>query len=109
LAQLLILIKLPFPHPREPLIEAKMEGLRRKGMDPFRGYLLPEAVDRWRKTLQGLIGGQDRGVVLLLDRRLIDRNYGELFLKGLPLKPIICKSKGMVMRGIERCLGEESS
>jgi len=44
-------------------------------------------------------------VVLLLDRRLIDRAYGKLFLKGLPLKPVICNSQEMVMREIERWLG----
>ncbi len=104
LARLLILVKLPFPHPQEPLVEAKMEDWRKKGMDPFRSYLLPEVIDRWRRTLQGLMGGQDKGVILLLDRRLIERDYGELFLKGFPHKPVICGDEMMVMREIERWL-----
>lgn len=103
--RILILVKLPFPNLREPLVAARMKKLDKEGIDPFQSYLVPETITRLRRTLRAMINSPEKGVVLLLDRRLIDRAYGKLLLKGLPLKPIICNSQEMVMREIEGWLG----
>lgn len=76
-----VIDKLPFPVPSDPLVRARSEGLR----DPFTQYSLPVAVLRLRQGFGRLIRGRsDRGAVILCDDRLESRNYGEVFLRALP-------------------------
>ena len=76
-----VIDKLPFPVPTDPLVRARSEGMR----DPFAQYSLPVAVLRLRQGFGRLIRGQDdRGAVVLCDERLQTRDYAEVFLRALP-------------------------
>ncbi len=81
----LIICRLPFEVPDEPRLTAIAEQMREQGLDPFAGYQLPTAVLRFRQGFGRLIRtSQDSGVVCVLDRRIVDRPYGPLFLCSLP-------------------------
>lgn len=82
---LVIIDKLPFASPGDPLVASRIEQLRARGVDPFAGYQLPEAVIALRQGFGRLIRTRDdRGIVAVLDRRLITRAYGQTFLRSLP-------------------------
>ena len=80
-----IITKLPFDVPSEPLTEARMEALRRRSIDPFSHYQIPRAIIQMRQGFGRLIRKQsDTGVVSILDSRMIHRGYGKQFLDSLP-------------------------
>jgi ATP-dependent DNA helicase DinG len=77
----LVITKLPFAVPTDPLIAARSEEFE----DPFNEYHLPEAILRFRQGFGRLIRSQsDRGVVAILDRRILTKNYGKHFINSLP-------------------------
>jgi len=81
----LIMVKLPFPVPGEPLYKAKEKLLREKGLNPFYNLALPEAVIRFRQGFGRLIRSKkDQGSIILFDRRILSRSYGNTFIKSLP-------------------------
>ncbi|MCH7761741.1 DEAD/DEAH box helicase family protein [candidate division TA06 bacterium] len=97
--ELLIMTKLPFPVPNEPIIEARCEALEKEGLDSFSNFMIPMAVIRLRQGFGRLIRTrEDRGVVLLLDNRVSRQQYGEFFLNSLPVEPIICGSEEEIMK-----------
>ncbi len=80
-----IIVKLPFPVPSEPVFEARSEALERKGINSFMGLSVPQAVIRFRQGIGRLIRRtDDRGVVVVLDRRIIEQRYGYLFTDSMP-------------------------
>ena len=86
---LLVIDKLPFSAPGDPLHEARCEAVERLGGDWFRDYALPTAMLQLRQGFGRLIRGHsDRGVVAILDPRLRTRPYGRAFLQALPRCPI---------------------
>jgi DNA polymerase-3 subunit epsilon/ATP-dependent DNA helicase DinG len=77
----LVLTKLPFDVPSDPLIGARSELYE----DPFNEYYLPEAILKFRQGFGRLIRtASDRGVVAVFDRRVLTKQYGRLFLESLP-------------------------
>ena len=77
----LVIVKLPFDVPSDPIIAARSETFE----DPFSQYSLPEAILRFRQGFGRLIRTQhDRGVVAVFDRRLLTKRYGSLFIDSLP-------------------------
>jgi ATP-dependent DNA helicase DinG len=83
--RLVIIPKLPFRVPTEPLRVARIEAIQARGLDPFTVYSLPETAIRLRQGYGRLIRHRgDRGVVLLLDRRILSRWYGRVLLSSLP-------------------------
>jgi len=85
---LLVIDKLPFSAPGDPLHEARCEAVERAGGDWFRDYALPTAVLQLRQGFGRLIRGHaDRGVVAILDPRLHTRGYGRAFIGALPRCP----------------------
>ncbi len=84
---LLILYKLPFQVPSEPIVEAFYEKLRREGKDPFMYSTLPNAMLRFRQGFGRLIRNKkDRGVVLIVDSRVINKFYGSYFREIIPTR-----------------------
>ncbi|MFW6023026.1 MAG: helicase C-terminal domain-containing protein [Halanaerobiaceae bacterium] len=81
----LIIMKLPFPVPNEPVAAARMEKMRKEGKNPFIHYSLPRAVIRFKQGFGRLIRSQkDQGIVISFDNRLLTKNYGSVFLNSLP-------------------------
>lgn len=82
----LVIVKLPFDVPSDPIIAARSETYD----DPFNEYHLPEAILRFRQGFGRLIRTQsDRGIVAILDRRILTKRYGRSFIESLPT----CKVK----------------
>ncbi|MBI3271034.1 MAG: ATP-dependent DNA helicase [Planctomycetes bacterium] len=83
-----ILTKLPFPVPSEPLVEAKSEAINARGGNAFMDYLLPETIIKVRQGFGRLIRSRtDKGIVVILDRRVLTKRYGQLVLDSLPACP----------------------
>ncbi|NLK50975.1 MAG: DEAD/DEAH box helicase family protein [Syntrophomonadaceae bacterium] len=83
----IVIVKLPFLPPGMPVVEARLEAEKRRKRNGFYHYTLPEAILRLRQGFGRLIrSSSDRGVVVILDRRIIDKPYGVQFLRSLPLK-----------------------
>lgn len=83
-----IIDKLPFTAPEEPLLKARIEDCRMRGGDPFNDVQLPEAVITLKQGVGRLIRDtDDRGVVVICDNRLVTRPYGAVFLNSLPPAP----------------------
>jgi ATP-dependent DNA helicase DinG len=81
----LVLNKLPFKVPSEPVTAARLERLAEEGQDGFMNYLLPHAALKLKQGFGRLIRSrQDMGVVVLLDSRVVTKRYGPLLLGGLP-------------------------
>lgn len=77
----LVIAKLPFQVPSDPIVAARAETYQ----DSFQNYMLPEAILSFRQGFGRLIrSNQDVGVVAILDKRLISKSYGDLFLSSLP-------------------------
>ncbi|MBN4067250.1 DEAD/DEAH box helicase family protein [Simkania negevensis] len=80
-----IITKLPFKVPTEPLNEARSENIARRGGSPFFEYALPQAIVKFKQGFGRLIRTKsDRGCIVCLDNRLISKPYGKMFLNSLP-------------------------
>lgn len=80
-----IIDKLPFNSPEEPLIKARMNDCAKRGGDPFTEVQIPEAVITLKQGVGRLIRDHgDRGVIIICDNRLVTRPYGAIFLNSLP-------------------------
>ena len=80
-----IIDKLPFAAPDDPLLQAKMQDCQMQGKDPFAHIQLPQAVIALKQGVGRLIrDNKDKGVLVICDNRLVTRQYGQVFLKSLP-------------------------
>ena len=99
--EVLVIVRLPFAVPTEPLVEARCERLLEEGRNPFWEYSLPEAVIKFRQGFGRLIRHRkDRGVVVLLDGRAIRARYGRAFLDSLPVGFRKVRSLGELVRAV---------
>ncbi len=86
----IILTKLPFKVPTEPLTAARIEAIERDGGSSFMEYVLPHAALRLKQGFGRLIrAATDRGAVAILDRRILEKGYGRYFLGTLPPAPVV--------------------
>jgi len=84
-----IITRLPFAVPDHPLIEAKLELIEGRGGDPFTEYSLPEAILKLRQGVGRLIRTKgDRGIIVILDNRVVTKPYGRAFMQALPKCPV---------------------
>lgn len=80
-----IIDKLPFASPSDPVLKARLDSLRRQGQNPFASYQLPVAVIALKQGIGRLIRDiRDRGVLVVCDPRLLKRSYGRVFLESIP-------------------------
>ncbi len=83
--QLVLIDKLPFPPPNDPLVEARSKRLESQGRSPFNDYFVPEAVVALKQGAGRLIRTEsDRGILVLCDNRLVTTGYGRRLMAALP-------------------------
>ena len=83
--RLVIIDKLPFVSPADPIVRARSKALEEVGENPFVFYQIPQAILSLKQGVGRLIRGErDRGVVVLMDPRIKTKNYGKSFIKSLP-------------------------
>jgi ATP-dependent DNA helicase DinG len=84
-----VLVKIPFPSPGDPLVKARMEVIERQGGSSFDHYMVSEAVIKFKQGFGRLIRTKtDRGVVVVFDNRLYTKGYGAYFIRALPRLPV---------------------
>ena len=80
-----IIDKLPFAVPSDPVVAARTDAVRRQGGEPFRDYQIPQAAIALKQGFGRLIRSRtDRGVLVLLDNRITRQRYGQIFFDSLP-------------------------
>ncbi|MBN1818235.1 MAG: DEAD/DEAH box helicase [Sedimentisphaerales bacterium] len=80
-----IIVRLPFAVPNHPLIQGRIEALQARGENPFWTYQLPTAIIKFKQGFGRLIRNKtDTGIIVVLDSRIVKRNYGRLFLEAIP-------------------------
>jgi ATP-dependent DNA helicase DinG len=84
-----IITRLPFAFPNHPLIEARLEGIAARGGNAFMEYTLPEAILKFKQGAGRLIRTrEDKGIVTILDARIVRKSYGRAFISSLPRCPV---------------------
>lgn len=79
--------KLPFKVPTDPLHEARADSLKKNGFDPFRDYAVPLAILKMKQGIGRLIRHRnDKGVIVILDKRIVTKNYGKKVMRSLFVK-----------------------
>ncbi|WP_160721301.1 ATP-dependent DNA helicase DinG [Bacillus sp. USDA818B3_A] len=85
----LVIVRLPFSPPDEPLTEAKCQLMIEQGRNAFTDYSLPEAILRFKQGFGRLIRTEkDRGIIIVFDRRIVTTKYGKSFLQSIPQIPV---------------------
>jgi ATP-dependent DNA helicase DinG len=99
--ELVVITRLPFRVPTEPVLEARAEHIAARGLDPFMEYTVPQAVLKFKQGFGRLIRSRnDRGGVLILDSRMLSKNYGRIFLRSLPNAQLVKGSGKSVFAGM---------
>jgi Rad3-related DNA helicase len=106
--EILVVAKLPFSVPDDPLVEARGQRLKERGLEPFQHDAVPEAVLRFRQGVGRLIRrADDRGVLVVCDRRLVSASYRRPFLEALPGAPRVMREPGALAAAAARFLSGE--
>ncbi|WP_070121111.1 ATP-dependent DNA helicase DinG [Bacillus marinisedimentorum] len=101
----LIIVRLPFAPPDNPVIQAKSSALRLAGKSAFNSFTLPQAVIRFKQGFGRLIrSGSDKGAVFVFDRRLVTAKYGKVFLQSLPDVELIEKPSSVLINFLDEWL-----
>ena len=106
---MVIIPKLPFRVPTEPVQQARHEKIEANGLNPFKHYSLPQAALRLRQGFGRLIRSKsDRGVVLLLDSSINDKWYGHIFLNSLPKIDTFISDSSTVLDKVSSFISHEN-
>lgn len=104
--EMVVITRLPFRVPTEPIHQARAEHITARGGDPFMEYTVPQAVIKFKQGFGRLIRSRDdRGVVLILDSRVLSKNYGKSFLRSLPRAGTVTGGSGEILAAMERFFG----
>lgn len=102
-----VIVKLPFAVPTDPIIQARAEHVTQNGGNAFLDYSVPQAVIKFKQGVGRLIRSHhDRGVVLLIDERVFTKPYGAYFLKALPDCTTLKGSRTKVLEGINQWMSK---
>lgn len=100
-----IITKLPFRVPNDPIPEARAEALEKSGKNAFMEISLPEAIIKFKQGFGRLIRhSEDRGAVAVLDSRLVTASYGQLFINSLPKSMLVVDSLEIIEKKVENFL-----
>lgn len=100
-----IVVKLPFPVPSDPVFQARSENIEKKGGKSFMELSIPESVIKFKQGFGRLMRScKDRGCVTVLDNRLVSKFYGHFFIKSVPNSKICFSSLENVLSSVERFL-----
>ncbi len=101
--ELVVIVRLPFAVPSEPVVQAQMEELEKAGKNPFKDFSVPEAAIKLRQGAGRLIRHRnDRGAVVILDKRITTTWYGSLFKRSLPGRMLRVENIDMLVGNINR-------
>lgn len=101
--ELVVITRLPFRVPTEPILEARAEAIAAEGGDPFMTSTVPQAVIKFKQGFGRLIRSRDdRGAVLIFDSRVLSKNYGRFFLDSLPRTRVTRGEGATVFSAMER-------
>jgi ATP-dependent DNA helicase DinG len=104
--RLVVITRLPFRVPTDPIIEARVENMEKQGINSFLEYSVPVAVLKFKQGFGRLIRTKtDRGAVFVLDKRIISKNYGKHFLESLPRCMTLMSKTDEVMKELESFFG----
>lgn len=104
--KLVVITRLPFRVPTEPIIEARVEFMENQGLNSFTDYSVPVAVLKFKQGFGRLIRTKtDKGAVLVLDKRLISKFYGKFFLNSLPDCTRLVDSSQNIIRNLKHFFG----
>ncbi len=96
-----IIVKLPFKVPSDPVTEAIIEHIEAQGKNPFMEYQIPEAVIKFKQGIGRLVRSKtDVGTVTVLDNRVVTKRYGKVFLESVPTKNVKILTKSEILRDI---------
>jgi ATP-dependent DNA helicase DinG len=102
-----VLCRLPFRVPSEPVLRARMAAIEAGGGNPFTELSLPDAVVRMRQGFGRLMRRRDdRGVVLVLDSRIVTKRYGEVFLESLPPARRLVADSARLLTAVAELFGQ---
>ena len=98
-----IIVKLPFAVPNDPVFAARSEAIEKKGGSSFMQLSVPQAVIKFRQGFGRLIRrGDDKGVIVVLDRRIVENKYGKMFTKSVPMTRRMNNSLSYILDAIEK-------
>ncbi len=102
----LVITKLPFSPPNHPVTEARSERLKQMGKNPFLALSVPQAVIRFKQGFGRLVRSrEDKGVVVIFDRRIVESRYGGQFLRSLPEPAMIQRPFSEILEQVKNWLG----
>lgn len=96
--KMVVICRLPFKVPTDPVTEARIEYMKNREIDSFHEYILPHAVLRFKQGFGRLIRTRtDRGVVMVLDRRIVSKYYGKFFINSVAQSEFFCAKTEQVI------------
>ncbi|MGI5891952.1 MAG: helicase C-terminal domain-containing protein [Bacillota bacterium] len=102
---LLVVVRLPFWPPTNPILSARVKRMEAEGINSFKEYSLPQSIIRFKQGFGRLIrSGYDKGVFCVLDKRIVEKFYGRYFIDSLPDMEIICADHEEIAEHVRKWL-----